>query len=54
MERLSGSLVTRSPYAEEFDAPTGRHLGNFPQAFSHLALIERQRGSSSPRCSRKF
>jgi GH15 family glucan-1,4-alpha-glucosidase len=26
--------------AEEYDVPRGRQVGNFPQAFSHLALVE--------------
>jgi GH15 family glucan-1,4-alpha-glucosidase len=40
MERLLRIASPLGLYAEEFDAGTGRHLGNFPQAFSHLALIE--------------
>jgi len=40
MERLLRVASPLGLYAEEFDAPTGRHLGNFPQAFSHLALID--------------
>jgi len=40
MERLLRIASPLGLYAEEFDADTGHHLGNFPQAFSHLALIE--------------
>jgi GH15 family glucan-1,4-alpha-glucosidase len=40
MERLLRIASPLGLYAEEFDAATGRHLGNFPQAFSHLALLE--------------
>ena len=40
MERLLRIASPLGLYAEEFDAETGRHLGNFPQAFSHLALME--------------
>src|SRR5204863_7015221 len=40
MDRLLRVASPLGLYAEEFDAATGRHLGNFPQAFSHLALIQ--------------
>ena len=40
MERLLRIASPLGLYAEEFDPETGRHLGNFPQAFSHLAQIE--------------
>jgi alpha,alpha-trehalase len=40
MARLVKVASPLGLYAEEFDVETGRHLGNFPQAFSHLALVE--------------
>jgi GH15 family glucan-1,4-alpha-glucosidase len=38
-ERLLAMAGWLDLYAEELDAESGRHLGNFPQAFTHLALI---------------
>jgi GH15 family glucan-1,4-alpha-glucosidase len=38
-ERLLSLSSPLGLYAEELDAASGRHLGNFPQAFTHLALI---------------
>ena len=40
MERLLRIASPFDLYAEEFEVDRSRHLGNFPQAFSHLALIE--------------
>jgi GH15 family glucan-1,4-alpha-glucosidase len=42
-EQMSRLVKVASPlglYAEEYDVDTGLDLGNFPQAFSHLALVE--------------
>ena len=38
-EKLLGFASSLQLYAEEIDPRSGRHLGNFPQAFTHLALI---------------
>jgi GH15 family glucan-1,4-alpha-glucosidase len=38
-EKLLSFASPLGLYAEELDPHSGRHLGNFPQAFTHLALI---------------
>ena len=38
-ERLLEAAGWLDLFAEELEPESGRHLGNFPQAFTHLALI---------------
>jgi GH15 family glucan-1,4-alpha-glucosidase len=38
-EKLLSYASPLGLYAEEIDVLSGRHLGNYPQAFTHLALI---------------
>jgi alpha,alpha-trehalase len=38
-EKLLSFASPLGLYAEEIDATSGRHLGNFPQAFTHLGLV---------------
>jgi len=38
-EKLMGHASALGLYGEELDPTTARHLGNFPQALTHLSLI---------------
>jgi GH15 family glucan-1,4-alpha-glucosidase len=43
VERLTALVELASPlglFAEEMDPTTGDHLGNFPQALTHAALVQ--------------
>ncbi|HEX8821068.1 MAG TPA: glycoside hydrolase family 15 protein [Archangium sp.] len=49
-ERLLSLCNDVGLLAEEYDPRTKRQLGNFPQAFSHVALINTARKLTNPNC----
>jgi GH15 family glucan-1,4-alpha-glucosidase len=51
-ERLAGLCNDVGLLAEEFDPAGGRFVGNFPQAFSHVSLINTARNLSRPASGR--
>jgi alpha,alpha-trehalase len=56
-EKLLSYASQLGLYGEELDPRTGRHLGNFPQAFTHLALINAVMHvirAEDPRLARQF
>ena len=49
-DRLAGAARTTSDcFAEEYDPVAGRQLGNFPQAFTHMGLVQSASNVSSGR-----
>jgi GH15 family glucan-1,4-alpha-glucosidase len=49
LPRLTPQNIGKLLLSEEYDPSTGRMLGNFPQAFSHVALINTAANLSTPR-----
>ena len=50
-ERLLGLCNDVGLISEEYDPHTGRLVGNFPQAFTHVALVNSDRGDVFHCCS---
>jgi GH15 family glucan-1,4-alpha-glucosidase len=50
-ERLIGLCNDVGLLAEEYDVRSGRLVGNFPQAFSHVSLVNTALNLSSPHSS---
>ena len=50
-ERLIGLCNDVGLLAEEHDVRSGRLVGNFPQAFSHVSLVNTALNLSSPHSS---
>jgi len=53
-ERLIGLRNHLGLFAEEYEPKLGRQLGNFPQAFTHLALIVTAHGIDAVRAGREL
>ncbi len=51
-ERLLGLRNDLGLLSEEYDVATGRLIGNFPQAFTHLALVDAALTLEEGRCKR--
>jgi GH15 family glucan-1,4-alpha-glucosidase len=49
-ERLAGLCNDVGLLSEEYDPKAGRLLGNFPQAFSHIGLVNTALNLTRPEC----
>jgi hypothetical protein len=53
-ERAVAAINDVGLLAEEVDVPSGEMIGNFPQAFSHIGLINNETGKAAPTVTRPW